>query len=355
MHAHDDAPLAFPPIHWGMASLRAQTNPTIHWLWHGYLVPGAVTLLTSQWKTGKTTLTSVLLSRMKTGGTLAGLPLAAGRAILLSEESPQQWLLRGHQLDLENHVGWFCRPFRGRPTRPQWHHLLDHITTIAVERGVSLVVVDTLAAFYPGKSENDAGAMLDALAPLQRLAAQGLSVLALHHPPKRERGDGPSGRGSGALLGCADILLEMRWYRRAAESDRRRRLLALSRFDDTPRQLVVELNAEGTDYLSHGNFTDVEFADHWRSLETLLRQASYKLNRAEILAGWPAEERPDAITVYRWLRRAVELGLVRQDGLGQRQHPFRYWLPESEERWRKDPIALIRMPELILPLSSRNR
>lgn len=168
--------------------------------------------------------------------------MSVGRAVVLSEESSEQWLLRGRRLDLDSHVGWYCRPFRGRPSRQQWHELLDRVGNESAQRGVSLVVVDPLAAFFPGKSENDAAAMLDALAPLQQLAARGLSVLVLHHPAKKSRDDGPTGRGSGALLGCADILLELRWYRRPAEADRRRRLLALSRFDDTPRELVIELN-----------------------------------------------------------------------------------------------------------------
>jgi hypothetical protein len=115
-------------------------------------------------------------------------------------------------------------------------------------------------------------------------AARGLSVLALHHPAKRSKGDGPSGRGSGALLGCADIVMEMRWYRRPTDADRRRRLLALSRFDETPRELVIELNAEGTDYQARGSIADEEFATHWRLLESLLRQADTKLSRDEILA-----------------------------------------------------------------------
>src|SRR6516225_3379061 len=53
------------------------------WLWHGYLGPGKITLLTSQWKSGKTTLISVLLARLSRGGELAGLPLAAGRAAMI--------------------------------------------------------------------------------------------------------------------------------------------------------------------------------------------------------------------------------------------------------------------------------
>ena len=35
----------------------------VDWLWHGFAARGNVTLLTSQWKSGKTTLLSVLMAR----------------------------------------------------------------------------------------------------------------------------------------------------------------------------------------------------------------------------------------------------------------------------------------------------
>src|SRR5438067_1563035 len=83
------------------------------WLWQGYLLPGAVTLLTSLWKSGKSTLLSVLLSRLKSGGVLGGLPVRASRAVVVSEESPELWWDRGLHLELDGHVRWFCRPFQG--------------------------------------------------------------------------------------------------------------------------------------------------------------------------------------------------------------------------------------------------
>src|SRR5262245_12817031 len=97
------------------------------WQWHGYLVQGGITLLTSQWKSGKTTLVSVLLARMKAGGSLAGVPVAAGKAVVVSEESPTQWRLRGRQLDFGEHVCWLCRPFRGKPRPEQWRALVDRL------------------------------------------------------------------------------------------------------------------------------------------------------------------------------------------------------------------------------------
>jgi hypothetical protein len=57
------------------------------WLWHGYLGPGKTTLLTSQCKSGKTTLVTLLLARMEHAGQLAGSPVAPGRAFVISDES----------------------------------------------------------------------------------------------------------------------------------------------------------------------------------------------------------------------------------------------------------------------------
>src|SRR5207253_3188269 len=74
--------------------LRAANGADVNWLWQGYLAPGNITLLTSQWKAGKTTLVSVLLSRLKDGGTVGGLPLRAGKAAVVTEEDAGIWLQR---------------------------------------------------------------------------------------------------------------------------------------------------------------------------------------------------------------------------------------------------------------------
>jgi hypothetical protein len=122
--------------------------------------------------------------------------------------------------------------------------------------------------------------------------------------------------------------------------------VALSRFDETLRQLVVELSADGTTYLAHGAFNEQEFASHWDQLAGVLRLFKWKLTRRDIHGQWPGPDRPDPATLYRWLRRGVEAGLLRQDGRGTRQHPFRYWLPETEDVWRQRPEMAEIMPEL---------
>jgi AAA domain-containing protein len=232
----------------GLDGLRAAAGAKVNWLWRGYLAPGTVTLLTSQWKAGKTTLLAILLDRMRQGGDLAGLPVRAGRAVVLSEESPALWSSRSEKFDFGTHVCWVCRPFRGKPRPAQWLGLIDDLVTLHGEQPFDLLAIDPLASFLPGRSENSADAVLDALLPLQRLTERGVAVLGQHHPRKKAGPAGTAARGSGALSGHADILIEMHWQGEPSETDRRRRLYAWSRHEETPRQLVIELNPAGTDY-----------------------------------------------------------------------------------------------------------
>src|SRR6516164_2464884 len=91
-----------------LADMKAKAQERLNWLLQGYLAPGNVTLLTSLWKSGKSTLIGVLLSKLKAGGTLAGIPLRAGRAVVISEEPRQMWVDRSQSLDLDGHIDWFC-------------------------------------------------------------------------------------------------------------------------------------------------------------------------------------------------------------------------------------------------------
>src|SRR5437899_11881368 len=77
------------------------------WLWHGYLGPGKMTLLTSQWKSGKTTMVSLLLKRMEAGGELAGLAVAAGRAAGVTEARRPVWKLRQENLHMPDNTTLF--------------------------------------------------------------------------------------------------------------------------------------------------------------------------------------------------------------------------------------------------------
>jgi hypothetical protein len=307
----------------------------VRWLWEGYLAYRNLTLLTSLWKTGKTTLISVLLSKLRQGGTFAGQALQAGRALIVSEESYDLWLMRQRKLGFGD-VRFLCRPFRTRPTIPLWHDLIDHLTARHAQRPLDLVAIDSLAYFYPGRTENSATDMREALRPLTRLTEAGLSVLLLHHPRRRESTVGQTARGSGALMGVVDILIEMRSVGAWDATDRRRRLEAMSRYDQTPPDRIIELSADSTDYASLGEFEDVAFADDWAMLRLVLSKAERPLAQREIMQLWPPHEAPPSEkTVWRRLSLAVNQGLLSREGAGHRTDPYRYFLPEMPEQWRR--------------------
>ena len=69
----------------------ATAESTTEWLWDGYIGRGMVTLLTSQWKAGKTTLLTGLLKQFATGGTFLDRPVMPAKALVVSEESRATW------------------------------------------------------------------------------------------------------------------------------------------------------------------------------------------------------------------------------------------------------------------------
>jgi hypothetical protein len=319
-----------------LTDLKAAARPDLDWLWEGYLAAGNLTLLTSLWKAGKSTLIAVLLARMKTGGTLAGLPVRAGRAVVVSEEPAGQWVERGRRLDLDGHVDWFCLPFAGTPTQWDWLDLVARLLCLHEEKPFALLVIDSLANLSPMRSENDAVQMLRPLKPLRRLTARGVSVLIAHHPKKGATLPGQAARGSGALGGFVDVIVEMHAASRRP-GERRRLLRSFSRHAATPPSLFIEWTADGTDYRSLGTSAEPNYEHGWPVLQAVLDQAEGPLTRREILRRWPdSAPAPAKLTLWKWLGRAVDEGHVLRDGRGTRREPYRYFRPGMLDKWQAE-------------------
>src|SRR5205807_8170544 len=126
---------------------------------------------------------------------------------------------------IRDHVHPLCRPFTTQPSMDQWLALIDTAAAMRRRHGTDLVVIDSLAHFLPAHSENSASALLECLTPLQRLATAGMGVLLPHHPRKGKTVAGQAARGSGALPGFVDVIIEMGYYSHPDDLDRRRRLI----------------------------------------------------------------------------------------------------------------------------------
>ncbi len=327
----------FPFLH--NHALMAHDRSVKPWLWKGFLAPGETTLLTSLWKSGKSTLISVLLSKMRSGGELAGMPVAPCNVAIVTEEPAEKWAERGRQLIFGDNFFWFCRPFKGKPTHDDWLALIDQIARMYDRFRLDLVIFDTFSNLAPVRSENDSAEMLKAVLPLQKLTDRKIGNLIAHHPRKGAIVPGQAARGSGALSGFVDMIIEMQHVSAGHAKDRRRSLRAFSRHDDTPTTTVIELSADGKDYHLLAPNAELDYERGWLVIKDILEHAEidgYRTLR-DFVREWPEGfAPPNGRTLRKWVTRAVdENRLLNHHGEGTKRDPHRYCLPGQPEQWQQ--------------------
>jgi len=319
---------------------QLQTAARPHaWIWDGYIAPGMITLLTSMWKTGKSTLLAHLLAQRKSGGQLAERAVAPGATAVVSEEPDELWHDRNQQLVFGSNDSFYCRPFVNTPNQEVWERFLEHLQSLKPIDGTDLVIIDPISHFIPMHYENQAKLMLEALVPLRKLTSAGMAVVLVHHPRKATSVQGAASRGSGMLPSFVDILVEMYLMRPENPDDRRRRLLGFSRHRATPRVLLMELNADGSSYTKLDDKPDDEFHAQWTVLNMILQDASSEMTRVQIHENWPSDfMTPKVSTLWRYLDQAFDRGLIRRTGTGRKSDPYRYFLAEKMKEWLDDPL-----------------
>ena len=244
-------------------------RPGPDWIWHGLLARRTTTLLTGHGKlTGKTTLLSILLSRRARGGQLAGWRSTRAKR----SSSPRSPARSGTTASASTTSAAMsvCSRSRSVPSPRQWQALVEQILNLAGAHGCDLAVIDSLGPFLP--CENNARSLYDALLPLRALTRANMGLGLFHHPGKEDRPLGLAARGSSAFLGHVDISIEMR-QPGGDPLTRRRHLHALSRFAETPRRLVMELNADATDYVQVAETAPDEFERYFQAFRMVLEDA----------------------------------------------------------------------------------
>ncbi|MFH1419291.1 MAG: hypothetical protein ABII12_13530, partial [Planctomycetota bacterium] len=190
--------------------------------------------------------------------------------------------------------------------------------------------LDTIAALLPCDNENDASKMLTALAPLHTWTEAGAGVLLSHHPRKGDGGEAQAARGSGALPGFVDIILELRRFDASRREDRRRTLTAYSRFDETPDELVMELTNAG--YRAVGTRGDARQNDRLAVIRQILPDAEPGMTAAEVHDAWPEGDgipRPGKRTIENDLKHGASAGNWAMTGSGKKGDPYRFRLQNA--------------------------
>lgn len=83
---------------------------------------------------------------------------------------------------------------------------LDQLVDIVAKRRPIAVVLDTIAAAFPGLQENESADMGKVIKAARRMTSLGAVVIAAHHVPK---GDETTPRGHGVLAGDADVIIRL--------------------------------------------------------------------------------------------------------------------------------------------------
>lgn len=288
------------------------------WAVRPWLPSGALVVLTGKVKeAGKSTFAYAMARAVATGAPFMGEPVTGGPVVILTEmhRAALRAALVRAELDGCDNVFTVTS---SEARVDAWPALVERTRRFALAVGAVLVVIDTLGAFagIVGDTENDAGAMTEALRPVQALANDGAAVLVVAHARKSGGSATDVVRGSSAISGAADLIIAMARDPQRAETVRV--LHTLGRFDATPEYAVIELDDTG--YAWQHDAADL---DRQRAAAALLEAIPFL---------------PETITrddlrgrIHRLDRAAlgllVDAGQVTRLGSGEPGDPFRYGRP----------------------------
>jgi hypothetical protein len=310
----------------------AQETPVeVDWIARPWVARGAITELDGKIKAaGKTTFVSHKVSCIVDGKPFMGEPTTKTKVVWLTEQSPATFrkvLERADLTDRDDVVIVHWHDAIGM----EWQTVAKAATEKALEIGAGLLVVDTLGQFagIKGDGENNAGAAQEAMQPLQEAAALGLAVEFTRHERKGGGEVGESGRGSSAFGGAVDVIMSIR----RGEGNTRpsvRIVEALSRFDETPDKVVVELTAGG--YRNLGDaaaFAEKEARD--AIVEILPAKAEHAMTTADVLDRLGKQDIKRTVATEA-LASLTAAGTIERLGKGQKGSPYRYYKPTPEDR-----------------------
>jgi len=261
---------------------------------------------------------------MEKGGMFCGSPLSACTVLYVSEEHTSLWIMRRDEFGfVTDRVRVLSRPFQGKPTLKDWKALVTEIVWAVQEYQADVVFIDPFATLAPVMDENDAGEVTAAITELQKVTEAGAATVLTHHPSKMGGGEGRSSRGSGALPGFVDVILEFGRYDPSRTDDTRRVLKGLSRYSETPPEVVIELTENG--YVVAGTKAETRQSDREEVILRLL--SNTPVTWKALLDAWPTDSgivKPSRASLLATLARMHDLGSLVREGEGTRGSPHKF-------------------------------
>lgn len=302
-----------------LETLLASETPDITWVWEPFIPTEALVLLSAYMKVGKSTLMYGLISAILRGEDFLGYRTTKTNILILAvEESERDVRNRLLNFRIQEGMGLYVHVGRMLPS-PENYAILRRFLR---DKQIGLVVVDTLSTYISVEDENNNSEVLRAVSPLLDIAhTDKVSVVMIHHNNKGE-GDGGKGiRGASSLFGLVDQALILKYQ--GSHKGRFRRLETLGRYDETPRELVLEMDTDYT-YRTVGSEADALADTILLEVREVLLSLGRPLSLVEI-----AEQLP--LRKLKTLQKALSPlpEWLKREGEGVRGDPFRYSLLEA--------------------------
>jgi hypothetical protein len=151
-----------------------------------YLAFGAITELDGKPKAaGKTTFVLAMIRAILDGEPFLGHPTVPGPVVMLTEQPPASLRAALVRAGLDDRDDFLLLSWADAAGSP-WPEVVERAAEACRRLGARVLVVDTLPQFagLRGDAENNAGDALEAIEPLQLLAAQGFAILVTRHDRK---------------------------------------------------------------------------------------------------------------------------------------------------------------------------
>jgi DnaB-like helicase N terminal domain/AAA domain len=304
--------------------LASSPDQEIPWITKGFVARGSITEVSAKIKMGKTTLVMAMVRAILDGQDFLGVATSRTSVVYLTEQpavSFRKATERANLLGRPDFVSLMFSETRGL----SWPQIASAALAECHRNKAELLVVDTLGQFarLSGDKENNSGDALESMLPIQEAAAAGLGILLVRHERKGGGDVGDSGRGSSAFAGAVDIVLSLRKPEGNAGKNRRE-IQSLSRFSETPNNLVIELRDSG-EYVAMGERRETTLKD---AKDAIFRTAPTSEPEAGDLQVICLGADVSRQTGQRAIEALVQNGQLSRIGKGKRGDRFRYFRPE---------------------------
>ena len=291
-----------------LPALLAEPPEEVAWQWDGLLITGGTSVIVGKPKSGKSTIARQLAIQTAMGRSVLGRDCQRGPVIYIGIEEQRSRLAAiyrqmpdPHPDDLYLHIG------------PPPQNPLDALQLAITELKPVLVIIDPVLKFISVKDSNDYAVMSAALAPIEAIARQsGTHIAMTHHMGKTDRDDGDQILGSTAILAAVDTALVIR------RSDTKRQLSSIQRFGDDLEPQIIELDEHGL-LQTGGSVENYEVRKAAESIVAWLEDNT-DAKEPEIRAAVEGKTK----TLSSGLRWAVEQKQVTRTGAGKSGSPYRY-------------------------------